>query len=269
MAMSSVALPDHRALHYRQIGDAGTPVVLLHGYLDSHMSFYRMFAALGAKHRLYLPDQRGHGESDEADDYSIAGFTTDAIAFIEKLGPKPVHLGGHSLGGIVAQRVAALRPDLICSLALISTGRHAGNSQALLQTVPVLETLADPVPDTLVREFQGSTTFAPFPETIFAPYLAETRKVKANVWRRALAGLVEEPPLPVSQPSDTPVLILWGQEDSLFLKPDQDELRRHFPQANFIAYSETGHAPNWERPQEVAAELLKFWTGFDRDAAGS
>jgi pimeloyl-ACP methyl ester carboxylesterase len=263
--MTSYTLPDLRTLHFERIGNAGTPVVLLHGYLDSHLTFYRLFEALSAQHRLVVPDQRGHGDSDPAANYSIAGFTRDAIALIEWLDVGPVHLGGHSLGGIVAQRAAALRPDLIRSLALISTSQHAGNSQALLETVPLLAALTDPVPESLVREFQGSTTFTPLPEPILAPYLAETRKVKADVWRRALHGLVEEPQLPTAPSSDIPTLILWGQEDNLFLKPDQDALRRHFTRANFIAYPETGHAPNWERPEETAAALLKFWSGLDSE----
>jgi non-heme chloroperoxidase len=265
--MANFTLPDQRVLHFEQIGGVGTPVVLLHGYLDSHLSFYRLFEALGAKHRLHVPDQRGHGDSDPATDYSIAGFTADAVAFIESLHLGPVHLGGHSLGGIVAQRVAALRPDLVRSLALVSTSRHAGHSQALLETVAVLEGLTDPVPEALAREFQGSTTFTPLPEDVFATYLAETRKVKADVWRRALDGLVEEPPLRATPPSDIPGLILWGREDGLFLKPDQDVLRQHFLRADFVEYPETGHAPNWERPTEVATALLEFWQGLDSETS--
>ena len=260
--MTSFSLPDQRSLHYLRIGDIGTPVVLLHGYLDSHVSFFRLFEALGAAHRLCVPDQRGHGDSSAAPNYTVAGFTEDAIAFIEGLGVGPVHLGGHSLGGIVAQRVAAARPDLVRSLALISTARHAASSKALHETVPLLETLRDPVPEALAREFQGSTTFAPLPEDVFVRYVDETRKVKADVWRRALAGLMEEP-APRDAPSDIPALIQWGQEDGLFSSADQDALRRHFPRANFVDYPETGHAPNWERPAEVAAALLAFWQGLD------
>ena len=87
--MTRFTLPDQRSLYYLQIGDSGTPVVLLHGYLDSHASFFRLFEVFGAAHRLYVPDQRGHGESSAAPDYSIAGFTDDAIAFIEGLGVGP------------------------------------------------------------------------------------------------------------------------------------------------------------------------------------
>ncbi len=256
--MSVFTLPDQRRLHYRQIGETGTPVVLLHGYLDSNVSFFRLFDALGSAHRLYVPDQRGHGDSDPAADYAIAGFTQDAIVFIESIGVGPVHLSGHSLGGIVSQRVAALRPELVRSVALISTARHSGGNQTLLETAPLLTNLADPVPEALAREFQGSTTFAPLPEDIFVHYLDETKKVKADVWRGVLAGLLDEP-APTDAPSAIPTLIFWGHDDGIFPNADQAKLRRHFTNAKFIEYAETGHAPNWERPAEVAPALLEFW----------
>jgi pimeloyl-ACP methyl ester carboxylesterase len=239
-------------------------VVLLHGYLDSHVSFFRLFESLGARHRLFVPEQRGHGDSPAAEDYSIAAFTADAIAFIETLDTGPVHLGGHSLGGIVAQRVAAARPERVRSLALISTVRHAAGNPALLEAAPALAHVSDPVPMALAREFQGSTTFAALPEAIFATYLAATAKVKAAAWRGALHGLLDEP-VPREATSMLPTLILWGREDGIFSAADQAALRAHFTTSEFIEYPETGHAPNWERPEAVAQALLKFWQKIESE----
>ena len=262
--MPRFTLPDGRSLDYAQYGRKGPPVVLLHGYLDSHVTFFRLVEGLSRTHQLFIPDQRGHGDSDAAPSYDIAGFIADAIAFIAGLDIAPVHLGGHSLGGIVAQRVAAARPDLVRSLALISTARHAGGNQALLETVPLLHSLSDPVPDELAREFQGSSCFTPLPEEIFARYLDETRKVTADVWRGALAGLLDEP-APRETASDMPAQILWGEDDGIFPAADQDILRRHFPLAGFTAYTQTGHAPNWERPAEISTALLAFWQGLESE----
>jgi non-heme chloroperoxidase len=262
--MPRFVLPDGRTLAYAQYGRKGPPVVLLHGYLDSHVTFFRLVERLSQEHQLFIPDQRGHGNSDAAPGYDIAGFTADAIAFIAGLDIAPVHLGGHSLGGIVAQRVAAARPDLVQSLALISTARHAGGNQALQETVPLLRGLTDPVPDELARAFQGSSCFAPLPEEILARLLDETRKVTADVWRGALAGLLDEP-APRDAVSDIPTQILWGEDDGIFPAADQERLRRHFPEAGFTAYRQTGHAPNWERPAETAAALLGFWRAFETE----
>lgn len=253
-------LPDGRTLRYEITGQ-GTPVFLLHGYLDSHKSFFRLFEALSAEHTLIAVDQRGHGESDPAPDYSIAGFTDDAILLLKHLALGPAHIVGHSLGGIVAQRIAAAQPELVESLALISTARSAAGNPALAEAVPVLAALTDKVPDSLAVEFQASTTYAKLSAQIFAVYLAETAKVSLATWRGALHGLLHEP-APPPTPIAHPTIIIWGENDSLFSAADQDELRDALPQARFIAMRTTGHAPNWERPDETAAALLTFWSNL-------
>lgn len=89
--MPALTFPDGRSLAYEITGQ-GEPVLLLHGYLDSHKSFFRLFDTLGAHHTLYAPDQRGHGTSAPTATYEITGFTADAIALLEALDLGPVHM---------------------------------------------------------------------------------------------------------------------------------------------------------------------------------
>ncbi len=54
--MTKFLLAGQRLLHYRQIGQGGTPVLLLHGYRDSHVTFYRLFDTLAAALRTFCQD---------------------------------------------------------------------------------------------------------------------------------------------------------------------------------------------------------------------
>jgi pimeloyl-ACP methyl ester carboxylesterase len=56
----------------------------------------------------------------------------------------------------------------------------------------------------------------------------------------------------------TSTLVLWGEHDALFPRSDQERLAATIPDARLTIYQETGHCPNWERPERVAADLQDF-----------
>ena len=55
-----------------------------------------------------------------------------------------------------------------------------------------------------------------------------------------------------------PTLLMWGDQDALFSRTDQDNFLLALPSARLAVYEETGHCPNWERPEVVAADLAAF-----------
>jgi hypothetical protein len=93
-------------IHYSESGDArGTPVVFVHGWLDSWFSFSRVLPLLPATLRLIALDQRGFGESDHQDSgYTIPGFAADLVALLDALDIDRAVLVGHSFGTFVARR---------------------------------------------------------------------------------------------------------------------------------------------------------------------
>ncbi|MDY7099973.1 MAG: alpha/beta hydrolase [Actinomycetota bacterium] len=98
---------------------SGEPFVLVHGYLGSRAQWRHVVGPLASRVEVVTFDQRGHGTSGRTgsdDDYRIDELVADAVAVIEALGAGPVHLLGHSLGGVVALRVATEQPDLVRSL---------------------------------------------------------------------------------------------------------------------------------------------------------
>jgi 3-oxoadipate enol-lactonase len=118
---------DGAAIHYTDTGTpAGGPetrtVFFGHGLLFSGWMFHPQITALQAEHRCVAIDWRGQGQSAATKDgYDMDTLADDAVALIESLGVAPVHYVGLSMGGFVGQRIAARRPELVRTLALLDT----------------------------------------------------------------------------------------------------------------------------------------------------
>ena len=98
-------------LAVRQAGARGTPVVLVHGLGTIQRSWDRLAPLLARDLRVVSYDQRGHGASQAATDYSLDAFTADLRAVVDTLELERPVLVGHSLGVLLAVEVAATRPS--------------------------------------------------------------------------------------------------------------------------------------------------------------
>ncbi|MGW6705621.1 alpha/beta fold hydrolase [Streptomyces sp. NPDC054956] len=107
---------DGRALSYLDFGGTGRPLLALHGHLSEGSSFTALAAELGPEWRVIAPDQRGHGDSDRAGDYTRAGYLADLVALLAHLGIDRTVVLGHSLGGINGYHLAAEHPELVEAL---------------------------------------------------------------------------------------------------------------------------------------------------------
>ncbi|WP_277439964.1 alpha/beta hydrolase [Streptomyces sp. SPB162] len=98
------------------------PAVLVHGLGGSSQNWTQLMDRLADRLDSQAPDLPGFGFSPPPDDgdYTVAGHARAVVRLIESGGRGPVHLFGNSLGGAVATKVAAARPDLVRTLTLVS-----------------------------------------------------------------------------------------------------------------------------------------------------
>jgi non-heme chloroperoxidase len=206
-------------VHYAEQGDpGGAPIVFLPAYTDSWFSYSRVLPLLPARYHAYALDQRGHGDSERP----ACCYAVEDFA-----------------GDVVAflDAVGIERASLV---------GHSGSG------------LNDPVPVQFARELQGAAAHVTLPEAFFERLVAESLKLPARVWKSALDGLFAFDDASDLGRIAAPTLLIWGEWDRWLPREEEDQLAARIPGARVMVYPETGHSPNWERPERVAADLDAF-----------
>ncbi|MFG2088666.1 MULTISPECIES: alpha/beta fold hydrolase [unclassified Spirillospora] len=102
------------------VAGTGTPVVLLHGFPQTHLMWRHVAADLASDHTVICPDLRGYGDSDKpADGYSKRTMAADIVALARALGHDRFALAGHDRGALVAFRAGLDHPDTVTHLACL------------------------------------------------------------------------------------------------------------------------------------------------------
>jgi haloacetate dehalogenase len=119
-------------IHLRQ-GGTGSPLLLLHGYPQTHASWHAIAPELTTEHTVVVPDLRGYGDSEGPSDptteqYANRVMAEDMVAVMESLGYDEYAVAGHDRGARVGYRFALDHPDRVTQLAL-------------LDIIPTLETV--------------------------------------------------------------------------------------------------------------------------------
>lgn len=248
-------------LHYAEQGDlTGEAIVFLHGYSDSWFSFSRLLPLLSPEYHPFALTQRGHGDSDKPECcYTPEDFAADVDAFMEAVGIKRATVVGASTGALFAQRAALGYPSRVGRLVLI--GAQTPANEAVAGLVEEVRALEDPVPPKFVREFQESTIYQPVPQEFLDTVVSESLKLPARVWRDYLEQAVlsiDRDYVAELHEIDVPTLVLWGEQDPLFPREEQERLAEAIPGATLKVYPDTGHAVHWDRPEWVVRDLEEF-----------
>lgn len=258
-------LPVHRtalatgvAVSWVATGPVGaTPVLLLHSWGESHREFSRLLPLLPDTVRAVAPDQRGHGEADRPQEgYALQDLAADVVALLDALGLASAVLLGSSSGGYVAQQVALHHPHRVLGLVLVGSPRSLQGRPPFAEEV---EGLSDPVDPAWVRNFLGwFPTVQPVPQWYVEESIRHGAAIPARVRQLSLEGLSTAVPPTEAGTITVPTLVLRGACDGLLPRDHTDALVAAIPGARLVVYEDTGHLVTWERPERVAADLVRF-----------
>jgi pimeloyl-ACP methyl ester carboxylesterase len=122
---SLVDVPERGEMFFRHSGDlrAGTPVLLLHGWMASaDLNWWAAFEGITAGHPVIAPDNRGHGRGIRSVfEFTLEDCADDAAALLRHLGVRRAIVVGYSMGGPIATLLWRRHPDLVAGLVLEAT----------------------------------------------------------------------------------------------------------------------------------------------------
>ena len=247
-------------MHYAEQGPAdGTPIILLHGYSDSWFSYSLVLSALSRENRVYALDLRGHGKTDRpTSGYRMRDMAADVIAFMDAKSIVRATIVGHSMGGFIAQQVALAAPNRVSQLVLIGTATTPRNFNGIDEFANAVRALIDPVPEEFAREFQLSTIKGSVSKEFVDRVVSESLRLPVHVWHGVMDGLLDYKPAVALSRSGIPTLVLHGAEDPYISRAEADSLAAMTSARQIKKYPDTSHAIHWERPAEVARDILAF-----------
>lgn len=240
-------------LHY-EITGKGSPVVLLHGYLENMKMWGPISEELSKNHQVVLLDLPGHGQSENLAEVHSMEMMAEAVnQTLKELEVENPVFVGHSMGGYVTLAYADLFPDQIRSFILLNSSTLPDSPEKKEQRLKAVET-AEKNLDTLIK-MSIPTLFAENnlenlkPEIEFTKELA--RETSLQGVTAALKGMRLRPDRSyLLEEFKGYIGILMGKYDKAV---NPDEFRKRIPSKENIALKEleTGHMAHLEAPEET------------------
>jgi non-heme chloroperoxidase len=260
MNIKTVQLANSLTLEYVEQGNSSGPVVIcLHGYPDSWQSFAPVLPYLSSAIHAFALSQRGHGNSDRPDEgYDPKDFAADVALFMDQMNLDAAVIVGHSMGATIAQRFALDYPEKTKGLVLIGTFSTFLGNENMAALYEAVVALNDPVDPSFMDDFQKSTVVRPLNPPFLQTLVGESLKVPARVLKAVLSELMKVDYTKELPAVKQPVLLVWGDQDTLTGKENQHQLLQSIAGARLSVYNGVGHSVHWEEPQRFAREVEAF-----------
>ncbi|MDR0210747.1 MAG: acetoin dehydrogenase dihydrolipoyllysine-residue acetyltransferase subunit [Pseudomonas putida] len=244
-----------RLLRWFELGEGGTPLVLVHGFGGDLNNWLFNHPALASERRVIALDLPGHGESTKALQRGDLDELSEAVlALLDHLDIPRAHFVGHSMGGAVSLNLTRLAPQRVASLGLIASAGlgeainggylhafvEAGSRNALKPAMSQL--FADP--GLVTRQMlEDMLKFKRLEGVDSALRQLAAALAEGDRQRHDLRGVLGQ----------HPVLVIWGSEDAIIPASHAQGL-----EAEAVVIAGMGHMVQMEAAEQVNQQLLAF-----------
>ncbi|HEY7810027.1 MAG TPA: alpha/beta hydrolase [Allosphingosinicella sp.] len=286
-----IALPTGVTLNVALAGpEDAEPIILLHGFPESHRTWRNQIADLSADYRVIAPDQRGFAGSEkpqDVEDYHTDKIVADIVALADALDVKHFTLAGHDWGGAVAWTAALTHPLRVNRLIVVNAPHPLIFQKSLIEDEAQREAsqyinwFRSPAAEAAIHAM-GLETFLDKVMLSHADATklpAEERQAYLDDWKQpgaltamlnwyrgskiavpapgeeAKAPLWTHAPFPALR---MPTLVVWGLKDSALLPLQLKGLHDLVKDLRLVTSPTASHFITWEEPGTVTSAIRDF-----------
>jgi haloacetate dehalogenase len=265
------------------VGGHGPPLLLLHGYPQTHIEWRKIAPELAKRHTLVIPDLRGYGDSgkppagDNHVNYSKRAMALDQVEVMERLGFRQFAVISHDRGARVGHRMALDHPERVSQLVLMDICptyymyKTADKDFAtgyfhwffLIQPAPLPETLIENNVDTFLRHFLGPMMPQFIEPTAYAEYrrcFGDPAAIHASCedYRAGASIDLIHDEADMDRKIACPLLVLWGANGLVGRKYDVVAVWRDRATQVSGKSLPSSHWLAEEAPDQTLAEVARF-----------
>ena len=244
-------------INYSQYGNTSfTPLIMINSLGADHTLWDSLISVLKNDFFITCYDKRGHGSSDAGnDEYSIELHMNDLLQLMSKLEIKKALICGISVGGMIAQKLAASHPHKVEGLILCNTAVKIGTKEFWTKRVADLsKNRLTNISDAIVCKW----------------FSQQYDKSKTNKWRNMLnntstqgyigtcKAIIKTDLTEISKTITAPTLIIGAEEDVSTPPDNQYTLSKLIKGSRVRIIKEAGHLPCIEKPDILAKHIMEF-----------
>ncbi|EQB11805.1 alpha/beta fold hydrolase [Sphingobium lactosutens] len=246
-------------LAYERFGHGDQKILALHGWMgDEHLLDPMRHALDQSAFEFVVPAYRGYGASAHMRGvYDLDEIVSDLGELIESLGWNEFLVIGHSMGGLIGQRLLALYPDRLIKLACVASVPPSG-AQFDDQTFSMFHAAADNLE--VRRGLLDFSTGHRLPSAWLDHVISQTASAQPEAMQGYLEMFARSDLTPLVTGIETPILVLAGGKEPMDVETVfKDTFAQAYPNATFEMLAETGHCPIDEAPIYVAGAVQGFF----------
>lgn len=252
-------------LFYRQTGETGTPIIILHGIFGSSDNWLTIGKILGVNHQVFMIDQRNHGQSPRSNVFDYEVMAEDLKEFIDDHQIENLTLIGHSMGGKTVMQFAMNHPEAFSKMIIVDIApkfypvHHSMILQGLA-SIDLKSLKSRTEANELMKRFEESEGVRQF---LLKNLWRNPEKNNEFNWRINIPVITKSIDivgyeLANEKTVQKPVLFIRGSESHYIQPEDERKMWELFPNYELVTIEGAGHWVQADKPKEFVEAVLNF-----------